>query len=275
MVQGLKKYNIEKELIYIQCGERDLFSIENLLQEDNFIFIYLFEKGNGSHIIGSQIFPIRDMQVHIVLPGQQQQLYSVGPISLYLMMLSKSKYAELINGIKIPTVIFHEHPSVTISRDATEILLREYKDIAFEILEETIFMEPIIDSKIKIILQCISRELYRTCEDLVIYEKHPVLFTFIVLIKKHYKEQRSVSFYAGRLGLTANYLNVLCQKHLKCTASKIIDRFVIPVLQQEVVDSQDSIVNIAYEYSFQNYVHFSRYFKKYVGISPMAYRKKK
>ncbi|RXM53222.1 MULTISPECIES: helix-turn-helix domain-containing protein [unclassified Chryseobacterium] len=266
---------VGSDIIYIECNGKNVYRIDDIIKKENFISIFLFEKGNGTHTIGSENYLIKEKQVHMVLPGQKQEFSCNESAVLNLIMVSKCKYIEIMGGVQIPSIVCQEYPVVDVSQEIFDILAKEYRDVASEIMEESCVMMHIIYSKIKIILQNISREIRRTCGGLRIYEQHPLLFTFIVLIKKHFKEDRSVSFYASHLGLTANYLNVLCKKHLKNTASRVIDMEVIPLLKRDIITSEDLLINIAYDYSFQNYVHFSRYFKKYVGLSPMAYRRKK
>ncbi|MET3036825.1 helix-turn-helix domain-containing protein [Chryseobacterium sp. NRRL B-14859] len=272
MKKIIEQYNADNNIIYFECCDRDIYKIETLLKQ-GFLSIFLFEKGNGSHRIGAEEYPIRKRQVHVVLPSQIHSLKFTEPTLFHLLVISKGICKEILGSIQIPRIVYQKYPIVSISKETFELLIRECRDIEFEMLEHSCVMQYIIYSKTKIILQTISREIRKTSGDLQVYDQHPVLFMFLVLIRKHFKEERSVSFYAGHLGITANYLNVLCKKHLKKTASVVIDLAIIPMIKEEIISSDDLLVNIAYDYSFQNYVHFSRYFKKYVGLSPTAYRK--
>lgn len=271
MKQLMEKY---KEISYVECTDEDSHQVDIIIRRDDFLFIFLFEKGSGVHTIGRKDFSVQEMQVHIVFPGQMQDLKLFEPSVFHLITVCKYKYTEIIGGLQIPSTVCQKYPVVNVSKDIFSILIKEFRDIAFEINEKSCVMKQIIDTKAKIILQSIGREIRRNFGDIQLYDQHPVLFMFIVLIKKHYKEERMVSFYAKNLGITANYLNVLCKKYLKQTASSVIDSLTIPMIKEEIVVSDDLLINIAYEYCFQNYIHFSRYFKKHVGMSPMAYRKK-
>lgn len=269
----LGKNNRNNDIIYVECTDKDIHKIEMIMKDDS-LSLFLFEKGKGIHVIGEKEYSVEARQVHIVFPGQVQQLRLPESSLFHLILISKHRYAEITGGIQIPSVVCQKYPVINISQETFSLLTRECRDIAFEIIEHSCVMQYIVDTKTKIILQSISREIRRTSGDLQIYDQHPVLFMFIVLIRKHFKDERTVNFYAGNLGITANYLNVLCKKHLKQTASAVIDKVIIPMIKKDIMTSDDLLVNIAYDYSFQNYVHFSRYFKKYVGLSPMAYRKK-
>ncbi|AZA82626.1 hypothetical protein C1637_20790 [Chryseobacterium lactis] len=260
------------DIIYVECSDQDIRKIGTVLKDD-FLSIFLFKKGKGIHTIGSEKHPIQKRHVHMVFPGQMHGLTFTEPTYFHLIIISKHKYAELMGGVQIPAIVYQKLPVINISKETFALLEKECRDIAFETLEHSCVMQYIIYAKTKIILQSLSREIRKTSGDFQVYDQHPVLFMFIVLIRKYFKEERTVNFYAGHLGITPNYLNVLCKKHLKKTASVVIDMVVIPVIKKEIITSDDLLINIAYDYSFQNYVHFSRYFKKYVGVSPTAYRK--
>ncbi|MBV8326523.1 helix-turn-helix domain-containing protein [Chryseobacterium sp.] len=270
MKQLSAEYNEWDKIIYLRGTHRDSYRIHT---EKDFLSVFLFEKGKGKHQIAHEEYGVHKKKVHLVFPGQLQKLRLEEDALFHLLMIPKVRYAEMISEIHVPLTVCQQYPIIYPSDETFNLLIKEGGDIAFELMDRSCVMHYIIQAKLRIILQSISRTIRRTCRDVQIYEQHPVLFMFIILIRKHFKEERTVSFYAGNLGITANYLNVLCKKHLKKTASGVIDMVIIPMIKQEIMTSDDLLVNIAYDYSFQNYVHFSKYFKKYVGLSPMAYRK--
>ncbi|MCL8538632.1 helix-turn-helix domain-containing protein [Chryseobacterium gallinarum] len=267
-----KDCNITNDIIYIEYNSKNIQPVEKIIR-DGFLSLFLFEKGEGVHKIGNEEYNVRERQVHIVFPDQMQELKLAEPSNFHLIMISKTKLPEIIGGMQVHSSVCKKNPAVTLPAEIFEILTKECKSIGYEIMENSCVMQYIIESKIKIIMHGICREVKKEFADFQLYDLQPILSIFIVLIRKSYKDDRSVHFYAGKLGITANYLNVLCRKHLKKTASAVIDSVVIPMLKDDILNSDDLLINIAYEYSFQNYVHFSRYFKKYVGLSPMAYRK--
>lgn len=82
----------------------------------------------------------------------------------------------------------------------------------------------------------------------------------------------SVKFCADELHLSANYLGDLIKKETGKTASEHIQLKLIDIAKERVFDTSRSVSEIAYGLGFQYPQHFSRLFKKCVGVSPNEYR---
>jgi AraC family transcriptional activator of pobA len=107
----------------------------------------------------------------------------------------------------------------------------------------------------------------------VLSQVHIVALKFKMLVYKHYIKEKSVSFYAGEMAITENYLNRCSQMVLNKSAKKfIID---ISILQSQILlqDMGKSIAEIAHELNFGDPSYFARIFKKANGISPVEYKK--
>jgi AraC family transcriptional activator of pobA len=81
-----------------------------------------------------------------------------------------------------------------------------------------------------------------------------------------------VRFYADRLAMTANHLNALCRRVVNQTASDLIHERVITEAQRRLVHSADTVSQVADALGFEDPSYFTRYFKKYVGQTPEAFR---
>ena len=83
----------------------------------------------------------------------------------------------------------------------------------------------------------------------------------------------SVSYFANKLSLSANYFGDLIKKETGKTAQEFIQYKLIDLAKERILDSDKSVSEIAYELGFKYPQHFTRLFKKRVGMSPMEYRK--
>jgi AraC-like DNA-binding protein len=95
---------------------------------------------------------------------------------------------------------------------------------------------------------------------------------FSQLLDAHFRAEKSVRYYADRLVLTANHLNVLCRRVVNQTASDLIHERVITEAQRLLAHSSQSVSQIANQLGFEDAPYFTRYFKKYVGQTPEAFR---
>lgn len=101
-----------------------------------------------------------------------------------------------------------------------------------------------------------------------------LLLKYKMLIEERYKATRQVQEYAGQLGVSANYLNVLVRKHLGKSALSLINERVILEIKRRLLRTEKGISEIAYELGFDELSYFSRFFKRHTGMTPVAFREK-
>ncbi|MFB6340847.1 helix-turn-helix domain-containing protein [Saccharicrinis sp. FJH62] len=82
----------------------------------------------------------------------------------------------------------------------------------------------------------------------------------------------SVRHCADKLFISPNYLGDLLKKETGKSAQEHIQLKMIGVAKEKIFDSEKSISEIAYELGFRHPQHFTRMFKKQVGMSPIEYR---
>lgn len=82
----------------------------------------------------------------------------------------------------------------------------------------------------------------------------------------------SVKYCADSLNLSANYFGDLVKKETGKTAQEHIQLKLIDIAKERILDTGKSISEVAYELGFQYPQHFSRLFKKQVGMSPNNWR---
>lgn len=95
---------------------------------------------------------------------------------------------------------------------------------------------------------------------------------FITVLRDTNPKRRNVSYYASQLHITAKYLWQICHNVDGRSASDIIDAFVIEDIKYQLKYTDKSIKQISNEMDFPNISFFGRYTKKYLGVSPKAYR---
>ena len=103
--------------------------------------------------------------------------------------------------------------------------------------------------------------------------KNEIFESFYKLIKQHHKEHRTVAFYADKLCLTPKYLTTVIREVSGTTAHDWINEYVILSAKALLKSTAMTIQEISNELSFANQSFFGKYFKQYVGMTPMEYRK--
>lgn len=95
---------------------------------------------------------------------------------------------------------------------------------------------------------------------------------FLQMLSEHYKEERSVGFYARQLCITPKYLTTLVKRISNKSVSEWIEIYVILEAKMLLKYSGLSIQEIAYALNFPNQSFFGSYFKRNTGLSPSQYK---
>ena len=95
---------------------------------------------------------------------------------------------------------------------------------------------------------------------------------FNLLVESHYKEEHSVSFYADQLNKSPKTLSNSFAKYGKSPLQIIHDRIVLETKRQ-LLYSDKSSKEIAYDIGFDDASHLSRLFKKQTSITPSEFKK--
>ncbi len=107
------------------------------------------------------------------------------------------------------------------------------------------------------------------------YRSLIILNQYQQIINNCYLEKRTVEEYARLLGITPNHLNdVIKQTTGKTARSFIIERILLGA-KNLLTHSELDIAEISYNLKFDEPTNFSKFFKKYVGLTPMQFRNQK
>ena len=95
---------------------------------------------------------------------------------------------------------------------------------------------------------------------------------FLDLLREYCSTERSVEFYASKMGITPKYLSLILKKKSGRSASKLIDEAVVYEAKRLLKYSGLSINEIALKLNFASQSFFGKYFKQRVGVSPSRYK---
>ena len=95
---------------------------------------------------------------------------------------------------------------------------------------------------------------------------------FTHLLGEHFREERSVGFYARQLCIPPKYLTTLIKRISGQSVSEWIANYVILEAKTLLKYSTMSIQEIAYYLNFPNQSFFGSYFKRNTGMSPSQYK---
>ncbi len=253
------------------CQPKGLCPLYSPVSHDFFSLI-LFESAQGKHMIDGKEYPIKGMQLHMVFPGQVHCWDYESDHGIYQLFVSGEIFERLEGLMQLPAFIYKKQPVIELDEEDFERLVHEFKDIRDELNAPSPVMSEIIYSKMKIIARNISKEVEKNAEYVNIYENHPVLFDFMILLNKNFRQERAKKYYADQLRINANYLNILCKKYLGRTATEMIQNQTVEKIKYKLMMTDDPLKDIAFDFSFHNYGHFSGFLKKHTGFTPKKFR---
>jgi AraC family transcriptional regulator, transcriptional activator of pobA len=102
----------------------------------------------------------------------------------------------------------------------------------------------------------------------------PIVDALRHLLEEHFRKERQLSFYAGKLAMTADRLNDHVKRVAGVTAGHLIRQRVLTEAKRQLVFTGQPINEIAYDLAFADPSHFARFFRKHTGTTPQEFRER-
>jgi AraC family transcriptional activator of pobA len=100
----------------------------------------------------------------------------------------------------------------------------------------------------------------------------PTVEALRYLVEEHFRKERQLAFYAGKLAMTSDRLNDHVKRAAGVTAGHLIRQRVLTEAKRQLVFTGQPIHEIAYDLTFADPSHFARFFRKQTGTTPQAFR---
>lgn len=105
-------------------------------------------------------------------------------------------------------------------------------------------------------------------EDLQIFQR------FNALIEERYAEHWPLSLYASRIGVTEARLNDVCRRIADLPSKRLVYERLMQESKRLLLFTGGSVNEICYQLGFKDPAYFSRFFVRYAGLTPSAYRQR-
>jgi len=181
--------------------------IEQFHRHDFFQFL-LIEKGSGVHAIDFTDHAVKDHQVHVMFPHQVHRWELGSRTRACQLMISQKLFETFSSSLSLSFLLYQSHPVVNLTLRGFQLLWYEFQAIHGELQQKPVNWD-LIYLRSNIIAQLVNREAEQQFAGMSQYRGKPVLGTYLSLIEEHFRDEKSVAFYAQLLPLTPNYLNIL------------------------------------------------------------------
>ncbi len=147
------------------------------------------------------------------------------------------------------------------------------------LIKELATHQPEKNYGVKLHFQLLLLQLYRVKQEkpaqtLPTENKTLVYFhAFQKLIKQHIHETKTIQQYAKALNISPVHLNRVCQTLVQKSALQVVHEYLLIEAKKYLLGTSNSIAEISYFLAFKDPSHFSKFFRKMVGVSPRGFRK--
>lgn len=232
------------------------------------------DAGKARIKIDGRSFSVQSPCITIVLPGQTYQMMEVSEDIAFRAVIMSQRFTDslmnsYIGASKLKTMV-QEYPILDISHDVVSF------NTYYNMLLRTV-QSPVKNFRLESARHLTLSMLYYYAKKLegaarekdkrqLHYEK------FISDVHCYYKINRTLPFYAGRLGVSVTYLTELIKEKHGMTAADYIDKHTATECMALLNSTSLSINQISRMMNFPSSSVFGKFFKRMTGCSPTEYR---
>ena len=245
----------------------------------DYFTILLVEEAQGKHFIDFKEYDFFPHSLHFIHPGQVHQVVATTrPVG---WIINFSRLFLFQNGITDQIIddvyLFKKHgesPPLPVPDGQFNVYQSIVKQIQHYDNLQLAYKAEALGALLKLLLiQSNSHCTLNKAKDLQLIETgNHLVRKFKQLIEIHFKEFHKVSDYADMLSVTSDYLNKSVKSLTGKSAKEYILSRIILEAKRVLLFTEQTNKELAYSLGFEEPAHFSNFFKKYNGISPIDFR---
>jgi len=249
------------------------------VHKHSFYHFVFFTGGSGKHVIDFEQFTVKKGMIYFMRPGQVHTWQFKGTPEGYIVNFS----AELFQDLLMNTTLITRFPFFHAGADVVNqvMILPDATQEKVTALMESMVSEHISDNTRKeLMIALLLLELFILVERE--YQQTPtlpgqqynstILQNFQQLIEENFASLRLPKEYAALLYVTPSHLNALTKEFTGMSAGELIRNRVLLEAKRLLVNLDLTINEISGLLNFSDSAYFTRFFKKYTGQTPEAFR---
>ncbi len=241
-------------------------------RDDHYMFI-LQQKGRSSWTIDFKQWPLEQVAVCFVAPGQVHQCLLNEHAKCWMLFI-EPKLIPMEYRTTIDSFMYNRQV-IELKIDHPVFALAE---ILYDFMQqgEKVFYQSILHAHINALIGQLTAafvpqsQLYQSRSS----HKYQLVTMFKSLIRQQFKEIKQVKYYAEQLHITPLYLNEVSKEITGFIASYWIQNEVLLEAQRLLFYTNMDIKEIAFSLGYEDHTYFSRFFKKNLGCTAGQFRQK-
>jgi len=255
----------------------DLLKGQDLLHDlhrHDFYFLLAVKKGSGNHEIDFTPYPVTDLSVFILRPGQVHQLNLSSGSEGYIVEFGPEFYhrkdlqtTQILNKASSKNLC-------ALNRGRPNKLFLILENIHQEYQNKQEGYLDVIRYELGVFFIELLRQRQNKTTPATSTKTHAQeqLDKLLRMIEQNMAAHKEVSFYAGQLNLSAYQLNAITKSSLGKTCSDLINDQIILEAKRYLLATSNQVNQIAYHLGYEDVSYFIRFFKKHTGHSPDVFR---
>ncbi len=256
-----------------------------VFRADYFSFVFI-KDGAGKYTIDEQEFHFGSKTIYFTNPGHIKSFAIKDSKDAYIITLTEDFLRENVHPDifeEFPFLLAETVPPRALSIDDFQEFETLYLQIYREFQKNSKYKNKLLGNLFVVLLLKVKEQFWSNYNPLEEGDKSSqIVKSFKRLLEQNFKQLNSpesqdpflqVQDYAKALNLHPNYLSTVIKSKTGYTVNHWIHLRIISSAKSLLRNTSLSAKEIAYRLGFSESTHFSRFFKKHLGISPSAYRK--
>lgn len=280
---SLEPVKAERNYLEVTCLEKLRPSLADSslpVGRRNFFTIVLITAGTATETIGFRQYEFKPNTIYFI---PENQLHAVEHWSKDIKGFHAIFDADyfllcLRHQVRLHFYPFFQPdklPYMQLSATEADIMATLFKKIALEYGNRRSMNDGLLVRLYLNVLLLEVEKLYQHKMDKAVIEiprRYQLVVNFKKLVEKHYLDKKPVSEYAGMLYVTPQYLNDTVKEFTGRSASSFIYEQLITEAKAQLLQTGESITQIASNLNFADQSYFCRFFRKHAGIAASEFR---
>jgi AraC-like DNA-binding protein len=219
------------------------------------------------------------LPTHIAQAIRITQDFKAWALLLSRSLMENGRPSPHHNMPLIPYMQLKKNPFSVFEPEEFTLLYGDLQELRTRIKQEThMFRKEIAFNTLKAFFLDMGNFFFSRKENIfspVLTRREEIFANFLTLLSKHCMEEHEVSFYAGKLCITPQYLSLVLKEQSGRSASQWIQDALMVEAKSllKMPSPYISVQEVANRLHFPDQSTFGKFFKKHTGLSPVTFRK--
>lgn len=250
----------------------------SLPHKHTFYHVVLFTEGRGNHSIDFTGFAVKPYQIYFMAPGQVHRWNFEGPVEGYIINFSAEFFQSfLLRPDYLEALPFFNgnvnDEVINLKPELHQQVVALFEELIKESGQTSRMGMDMIRTLMLQLFILVARQSTQSENAGTPTYNYTLLQSFRKLTDKNFATLRLPKDYAALLYITPNHLNALCNDMLGISAGEFIRNRVILEAKRLLVNLDLNIAGISAKLNFADNSYFTKFFKKYTGLTPEDFRK--